>query len=194
MSLILTLTLNNLINQNILKGERCSCGQSKMETYQLKKEQTVGTGQSISISNYGVAANRCLLRDIPWDILLQSRWSIQVWAQFVDTSLLAVLFKLQRVWLSCSTLGIGGECCSMPVARCHRRTSCRLVESWNTTTSTPNWCDSHRLLWFCRKKNLIAVWCERKLQCTFEEYLPKPDITPLWFNAETGTALFSMIQ
>ncbi len=46
---------------------------------------------------------------------------------------------------------------------------------------------------FAKEKYLIAVWCKRKLQCTFEEYLPKLDVTPLWFDAKTGTALFSII-
>lgn len=40
----------------------------------------------------------------------------------------------------------------------------------------------------------VADWCERKLQCTFEEDLSKPDVTPRWFDAETGTALFSIIR
>jgi len=40
----------------------------------------------------------------------------------------------------------------------------------------------------------VADWCERKLHCNFEEDLPKPDVTPRWFEAESGTALFSIIR
>ena len=40
----------------------------------------------------------------------------------------------------------------------------------------------------------IADWCERKLHCHFEEDLPKPDVTPRWFEAGSGTALFSIIR
>ena len=40
----------------------------------------------------------------------------------------------------------------------------------------------------------VADWCERKLHCTFEEDLPKPDVTPRWFDAESGAILFSIIR
>lgn len=40
----------------------------------------------------------------------------------------------------------------------------------------------------------VADWCERRLQCFFEEDLPMPDATPRWFEAETGTALFAIIR
>jgi hypothetical protein len=40
----------------------------------------------------------------------------------------------------------------------------------------------------------VADWCERKLQCTFEEDLPKPAATPRWFDVESGTVLFSIIR
>ena len=40
----------------------------------------------------------------------------------------------------------------------------------------------------------VADWCERKIYCNYEEDLPKPDVTPRWFEAETGTALFSIIR
>ncbi len=40
----------------------------------------------------------------------------------------------------------------------------------------------------------VADWCERALHCTFDEDLTKPDVTPRWFEADTETALFSMIR
>jgi hypothetical protein len=40
----------------------------------------------------------------------------------------------------------------------------------------------------------VADWCERVLHCTFDEDLAKPDTTPRWFEAETETALFSIIR
>lgn len=40
----------------------------------------------------------------------------------------------------------------------------------------------------------LADWCERELHCRFDEDLTKPDFTPRWFEAETGTALFSIIR
>jgi hypothetical protein len=40
----------------------------------------------------------------------------------------------------------------------------------------------------------VADWCERNLHCSFEEDLPKPDVTPRWFEADSGTALFSIIR
>ncbi len=40
----------------------------------------------------------------------------------------------------------------------------------------------------------VADWCERELHCRFEEDLPNPDVTPRWFEAETGTSLFSIIR
>lgn len=40
----------------------------------------------------------------------------------------------------------------------------------------------------------VADWCERKLHCAFEEDLTKPDVTPRWFEADSGTALFSIIR
>ena len=40
----------------------------------------------------------------------------------------------------------------------------------------------------------VADWCERNLHCNFEEDLPRPDVTPRWFKAESGTALFSIIR
>ena len=40
----------------------------------------------------------------------------------------------------------------------------------------------------------IADWCERKLYCQYEEELGQTDILPRWFEAETGTALFSILR
>ena len=40
----------------------------------------------------------------------------------------------------------------------------------------------------------IADWCERKLYCEYEESLKESDITPRWFEAESGTTLFSLLR
>ena len=40
----------------------------------------------------------------------------------------------------------------------------------------------------------LSDWCERKLYCEYEENLGKPDITRRWFEAESGTSLFSIIR
>ena len=40
----------------------------------------------------------------------------------------------------------------------------------------------------------IADWCERKIHCEYEERLHEKDITPRWFEAESGTTLYSLIR
>ena len=40
----------------------------------------------------------------------------------------------------------------------------------------------------------IADWCERKLYCQYEEELAQTDVLPRWFEADTGTALFSILR
>jgi hypothetical protein len=40
----------------------------------------------------------------------------------------------------------------------------------------------------------IADWCERKLYCSYEETLSSTDVIPRWFEAESGTTLFSIIR
>lgn len=39
-----------------------------------------------------------------------------------------------------------------------------------------------------------ADWCERKIFCNYEEELQQQDITPPWFQAKTGTKLFSILR
>jgi len=45
-----------------------------------------------------------------------------------------------------------------------------------------------------RKFYPIADWCHRKLHCSYEETLGKLDSTPRWFEASTGTSLFSFVR
>ena len=40
----------------------------------------------------------------------------------------------------------------------------------------------------------IADWCEQKIYCDYEERLETPDITPRWFEADSGATLFSIIR
>ena len=40
----------------------------------------------------------------------------------------------------------------------------------------------------------IADICERRLQCTYEEDLSKAEVTPRWFEADSGAVLFSIIR
>ena len=40
----------------------------------------------------------------------------------------------------------------------------------------------------------VADWCERRLQCSFEESLSSTDVTPRWFEANSGSTLFSVIR
>ena len=40
----------------------------------------------------------------------------------------------------------------------------------------------------------IADICERRLHCTFEENLSQAEVTPRWFEADSGTVLFSIIR
>jgi hypothetical protein len=40
----------------------------------------------------------------------------------------------------------------------------------------------------------IADWCQRELHCHYEESLDKLESTPRWFEASTGTSLFSFIR
>ncbi|EED88737.1 predicted protein [Thalassiosira pseudonana CCMP1335] len=40
----------------------------------------------------------------------------------------------------------------------------------------------------------VSDWCERKLYCNFEENLSEPDVTPRWFEADSGATLFSIIR
>ena len=40
----------------------------------------------------------------------------------------------------------------------------------------------------------IADWCEQKIYCNFEEDLNQPDITPRWFETNSGVSLFSIIR
>ncbi|GFH60968.1 hypothetical protein CTEN210_17444 [Chaetoceros tenuissimus] len=40
----------------------------------------------------------------------------------------------------------------------------------------------------------LADWCERKLYCDYEEDLHVQDVTPRWFEAPSGTSLFSIIR
>jgi hypothetical protein len=40
----------------------------------------------------------------------------------------------------------------------------------------------------------VADWCERKIYCEYEENLNKQDVTPRWFEASTGTTIFSIIR
>ena len=39
-----------------------------------------------------------------------------------------------------------------------------------------------------------ADWCERKIYCEYEEELPQQDVTPRWFEAGTGTTIFSVLR
>ncbi|KAK1742182.1 IPT/TIG domain-containing protein, partial [Skeletonema marinoi] len=40
----------------------------------------------------------------------------------------------------------------------------------------------------------LADWCERKLHCSFEESLTSTDVTPRWFEADSGSTLFSILR
>jgi len=40
----------------------------------------------------------------------------------------------------------------------------------------------------------VADWCERKLHCSFEESLSSTDVTPRWFEADSGSTLFSILR
>jgi len=40
----------------------------------------------------------------------------------------------------------------------------------------------------------ISDWCERRLYCEYEENLSEPDVNIRWFEANTGTSLFSIIR
>lgn len=40
----------------------------------------------------------------------------------------------------------------------------------------------------------VADWCERKIYCEYEENLDQQDVTPRWFEATTGTTIFSVIR
>ena len=40
----------------------------------------------------------------------------------------------------------------------------------------------------------VADWCERRIYCQYEENLSKPDVKRRWFEATTGTSLFSIIR
>jgi hypothetical protein len=40
----------------------------------------------------------------------------------------------------------------------------------------------------------VADWCERKLRCSFEESLSSTDVTPRWFEADSGSTLFSILR
>ena len=40
----------------------------------------------------------------------------------------------------------------------------------------------------------VADWCERKLHCSFEESLSSTDVTPRWFEADSGSILFSILR
>lgn len=40
----------------------------------------------------------------------------------------------------------------------------------------------------------IADICERRLHCTYEEDLSQAEVTPRWFEADSGTVLFSIVR
>ena len=40
----------------------------------------------------------------------------------------------------------------------------------------------------------VADWCERKLQCSYEESLVSTDVIPRWFEADSGSVLFSILR
>eukprot|EP00957_Ditylum_brightwellii_P093272 7102918-Ditylum_brightwellii.AAC.1 len=40
----------------------------------------------------------------------------------------------------------------------------------------------------------MADWCERLIKCNYEENLEQTDIIPRWFEAGSGTKLFSIIR
>ena len=40
----------------------------------------------------------------------------------------------------------------------------------------------------------VSDWCERQIFCSFEEDLSKQDITPRWFETDSGTTLFSVLR
>jgi hypothetical protein len=42
--------------------------------------------------------------------------------------------------------------------------------------------------------NPIADWCERTIQCNYEEQLKGQDNTPRWYETSSGTSLFSIIR
>jgi hypothetical protein len=40
----------------------------------------------------------------------------------------------------------------------------------------------------------VADWCERSVQCKYEEDLPQRDVTPRWFEVSDGGELFSILR
>lgn len=41
---------------------------------------------------------------------------------------------------------------------------------------------------------VVADWCERDVQCNYEEDLPTTDSTPRWFEASTSASLYQIIR
>lgn len=40
----------------------------------------------------------------------------------------------------------------------------------------------------------VADWCERIVQCSYEEELATPDVTPRWMELDTGGVPFSILR
>ena len=40
----------------------------------------------------------------------------------------------------------------------------------------------------------IADWCERQIMCEYEENLEETDVTPRWFEVDSGTSIFSILR